>query len=50
MKKEKKSSKSLKVIVVNPPSKEKAAKMIRQISKDISNIHLKKMCDDQNEE
>lgn len=43
MKNSKKSSNSLKVVIVNQPTKEKADEMINNLSKKISEIYSKKV-------
>ena len=43
MKENKKSSNSLKVVIVNPPTKEKADAIINNLSKKISEIYSKKV-------
>lgn len=47
MKKNKKSSnllsKSLKVVIVNPPTKEEAKQMIQKISMNINNLYLQEL-------
>lgn len=43
MKNSKKSSNSLKVVIVNQPTKEKADEMINNLSKKISKIYSKKV-------
>lgn len=42
MKENKKSSNSLKVVIVNPPTQEQANQMINNLSKKISELYSKK--------